>query len=220
METCEVLDAGLQEQFDDNHGQDTDEPIEEPATRTDTAETEDPTEEAVLRRVLAQRQAPADVPPPQVPPVVVVSDAHVGEQSAEPQPLLQDIAEQPVAAVPPIAGTLLQKLQAKGSGPRDPACGNVRLHGLGMVRQYLDRPAELFNVSEVLARIVYLYGVARNAGHEKTTEFCAILHELEKRKPLFSGGLSGHYGRAFGGPRPSNNSETDHGSAQVPSQDS
>ena len=49
METCEVLDAGLQGQFDDNHGQDTDEPIEEPETRTDTAETEDQTEEAVLR---------------------------------------------------------------------------------------------------------------------------------------------------------------------------
>ena len=37
METCEILDTGLQEQFDDNHGQDTDEPTEEPATRTDTA---------------------------------------------------------------------------------------------------------------------------------------------------------------------------------------
>ncbi|CAB4000587.1 Hypothetical predicted protein [Paramuricea clavata] len=58
METCEVLDAGLQEQFGDNHGQDTDEPIEEPATRTDTAENEDPTEEAVLRRSVRTRRPP------------------------------------------------------------------------------------------------------------------------------------------------------------------
>ncbi|CAB4040297.1 Hypothetical predicted protein, partial [Paramuricea clavata] len=57
-ETCEVLDAGLQEQFDDNHGQDTDEPIKEPATRTDTAETGDPTGEAVLRRSVGTRRPP------------------------------------------------------------------------------------------------------------------------------------------------------------------
>ena len=58
METFEVLDAGLQGQFDDNHGQGTDEPIEEPATRTDTAETEDQTEEAVLQRSVRMRRPP------------------------------------------------------------------------------------------------------------------------------------------------------------------
>ena len=47
-------------------------------------------------RDMAQRHAPADVPPQQVSPMVVVSDVHVSEQIAQPQPPLLDVAQQPV----------------------------------------------------------------------------------------------------------------------------
>jgi hypothetical protein len=48
-------------------------------------------------RDMAQRHAPANVPPHQVSPMVVVSDVHVSEQIAQPQPPLLDVAQQPVS---------------------------------------------------------------------------------------------------------------------------
>ena len=80
----------------------------------------------------------------------------------------------------PDSGGASTVVASKGSGPRDRACGNVRRLGFGVVCQYLDHPAALFNASEYWVHIVHLCG----SEHEKATEFCVILNELQ-RKPLF-----------------------------------
>lgn len=53
---------------------------------------------------------------------------------------------------------------------------------LASVRRYLDRPLHLFDPADALVQISHLCIIARNAAHEKTSEFQAILRELEQRK--------------------------------------